>query len=494
MRSWMQTFLARVTGALTAPLYRFSKATALALGVLASPLQAITVTVTYDAVDADLGDGLCGDAAGECTLRAAIQHANTDPDLDIIVLPPGHYLLTIPGEDENAAAEGDLDVTESVALVGLPDGSTTIDANGLDRVIEIFGGATAAIIDLTLTGGGAGPSGGSPGGGIVVSGGGLDLRKSRVMGNSGQDAGVLAIQSTSFAIEDSVIADNYSVTEGNVLRSGGVYVSNPQGEVSIQRSTIASNACGPGTAACKTGVQFTDCGSWVPQLENVTIAENAGGVFTLGCSLSITNATLVGSTEDPALHFNVTGGSEQLAVTNTIIAHNYRDCLSDRSIAGGANLDTDNTCGLDELAGDKPATDPLLSPLGLYPTATPVFHPKVGSPVIDGGSLTGCSSEDQHGYTRPQNGDGQAGFECDIGSVEVLRCDEVDLLEIADQVPLAPGSYEACATISAVRSEVAAGTAVNFEARDAIVLGEGFRVASGGSFSALLTRRAGSGL
>ncbi len=47
-----------------------------------------------------------------CTLRAAIQNANASPGADVINLAAGTYTLTIPGVGENAAAAGDLDITQ----------------------------------------------------------------------------------------------------------------------------------------------------------------------------------------------------------------------------------------------------------------------------------------------------------------------------------------------------------------------------------------------
>src|ERR671916_1848883 len=64
------------------------------------PAQAATLTVntTSDAVDANLGNGLCATAAGTCTLRAAVQEANATAEVnDVIEVPAGIYTLTIAG-------------------------------------------------------------------------------------------------------------------------------------------------------------------------------------------------------------------------------------------------------------------------------------------------------------------------------------------------------------------------------------------------------------
>src|SRR5262245_31858194 len=60
------------------------------------------VNSTVDAGDAAPGDGVCDSGTGACTLRAAVQETNALEGFDVIVLPAGTYLLTIPGHDETA--------------------------------------------------------------------------------------------------------------------------------------------------------------------------------------------------------------------------------------------------------------------------------------------------------------------------------------------------------------------------------------------------------
>ena len=92
------------------------------------------VTETYDAVDAAPGDGVCADAGGRCTLRAAVQEGNAAAGGRIIVLPEGTYTLTIPGNAEHAAATGDLDLLAPVTILGQGADRTIIDAGGVDPV------------------------------------------------------------------------------------------------------------------------------------------------------------------------------------------------------------------------------------------------------------------------------------------------------------------------------------------------------------------------
>lgn len=96
------------------------------------------VNTTEDLADAAPGDGLCntgGDPA-RCSLRAAVMEANARFGPDLILLPPGRYGLTRMGstaETDAVALDaiGDLDITDSVAIVGT--GSRTL---GLHQILR----------------------------------------------------------------------------------------------------------------------------------------------------------------------------------------------------------------------------------------------------------------------------------------------------------------------------------------------------------------------
>ncbi len=81
---------------------------------------------------ADLNDGLR-------TLREAIIAANANPGADTITLAAGTYVLGNMGAGEDAAATGDLDITDALTIIGAGMEDTIIDASGLDdRAFEIF--------------------------------------------------------------------------------------------------------------------------------------------------------------------------------------------------------------------------------------------------------------------------------------------------------------------------------------------------------------------
>ena len=83
------------------------------LALLSRPTSAMlatgayTVNTTTDAVDANIGNGVCATSSGECSLRAAIQEANASFAAQTITLPAGTYKLTIEGDDEESAVTGD---------------------------------------------------------------------------------------------------------------------------------------------------------------------------------------------------------------------------------------------------------------------------------------------------------------------------------------------------------------------------------------------------
>ena len=86
-------------------------AVAIAAAIAASGARAVEFVVTKTA---DTADGVCD---ADCSLREAISAANATLDADTVTIPPGTYVLSIPG-DENVNAGGDLDVRQSTLLQG----------------------------------------------------------------------------------------------------------------------------------------------------------------------------------------------------------------------------------------------------------------------------------------------------------------------------------------------------------------------------------------
>ena len=112
--------------------------------------QAATFTVNspFDAADANPGDAMCETAPGNgvCTLRAAIEEANTlGAGNDTIILPPNTYLLTLANE---------LTITGDLTITGGEASTTIIDGNkSPSRVLTINFGITVSISGVTIRNG-----------------------------------------------------------------------------------------------------------------------------------------------------------------------------------------------------------------------------------------------------------------------------------------------------------------------------------------------------
>jgi CSLREA domain-containing protein len=118
-------------------------------GTRAAVAMTFTVDSTGDGADASIGDGICADASGRCTLRAAIAESNASvgsKDTIAFAIPgAGVHTIVHPSTGGNF-----LVITDAVAVDGLSQGGpgyagpplVEIDANG--RNLLFNGAATAA--------------------------------------------------------------------------------------------------------------------------------------------------------------------------------------------------------------------------------------------------------------------------------------------------------------------------------------------------------------
>ena len=207
---------------------------------LAGPAVAAATTMTVN-------DGGDGSAAGVCTLRDAIVAADTHAQKngcpagsgnDVVLLAVPTVTLSIAGSHENSALTGDLDVTGSVTIEGAV-GGTTVDAAGLDRVLDIAVNGQVNLQDLTLTGGLA-PAGvdgsGFPGnaaedGGGIRNAGSLTLARVIVSGDATSHGGAGTSGSAAGG------------TGGQGGRGGGIAST---GSLTMTESTVTNDATGAG--------------------------------------------------------------------------------------------------------------------------------------------------------------------------------------------------------------------------------------------------------
>jgi cysteine-rich repeat protein len=249
------------------------------------------------ALAANLRPDTFEDAAdpGRCSLRSAIQAANTNApvagcpagsnvDVDVITLAAGTYRLDLTGDLDDTNQAGDLDVTGTLVIRGAGRDRTVVDGASIDRVFDAADGSTLTLTDLTVTGGAAlGPelapaSGGSSsdvetflfhaGGGGVRARGSLVLRRVAVRANQtgatalslpaipgctpagvydapGAGGGVLALGPLlieASLIEDNVVVDTRLPTDQSVSGLGGGVAA--YGGGTIDRSLVRGNRVG----------------------------------------------------------------------------------------------------------------------------------------------------------------------------------------------------------------------------------------------------------
>ena len=363
-----------------------------ALAMVAGPGTAGAVVITPTTTADEYNEN-----AAACSLREAIESANTDNDAnadgctqgsgtDIVELRPNTvYNLSIPGTGLNAT--GDLDITTDDLTIRSTGPGAVIDGNGvttLERVIEIANLAPpieVTIREVTIRDGGAelGAVGSDNGGGIAVFGAGqahtLNLIGSTVSGNRGILGGALATGNTAtLNVVNSTISGNQATVDGGAINSEGATV--------FDNSTITANVANA----------------------DADFIGNAGGIFVDNGTTSLRNTILAGNRDDgqdatnaPDCDGGVVQSQGYALVGNT--ANCMFDDLNDTDVVG-------TTAGLGPLAdnGGPTPTHALLAGSRAINRANPGDEPNPCEPV------------DQRGLARVLGG------RCDIGAYELVKC------------------------------------------------------------------------
>jgi len=457
---------------LTTPHLLWLSAAVLLMSLITTPVGATTIVVNT------VTDELNQD--GDCSLREAIQAANTDQAVDACPAGSGAdtiqlgssllYSISIPGSGEDNNATGDFDLSSDIEIIGFV-GTTFVSAGEFDRVFHIHSGAVVTLRQLVIqdgkpvgSGGGVWNQGtmildtckvtgnnGVSGGGIS-SGGITTIKNSSIVDNvaSGGGGGISHALGDRLVIVDSTLSGNQASTGGGLFVAG----------LEMLRSTVTDNyASGNG------GGVYKITGSIFDSIVNSTVSGNrsdasGGGIFIQDLTfLLLASSTValneadfddVGSGSDggDGGGIFVVGSSNRVKLHNTIVAKNEDgssgtfepyapDCDGDITSLGynlfGA-LDT----GLIVCSFSGPATDdliglkgtPLDPSIGILaenggPTRT---HALISnSPAIDAGDPSGCIDENgdllhsdqrlkERTFDGPPNRDPEA--RCDIGAYE----------------------------------------------------------------------------
>jgi CSLREA domain-containing protein len=349
---------------------------------------------------ADTADGTCD---GDCSLREAVIAANAAAGHSTITVPAGTYTLSIVGTGEEAAANGDLDITDDLTITGAGAGSTIIDGNGAvtgERVIQVDPLRDGIRIEMSSV---AIQNGNDyNGGGIdIVGAATATLTNVTISGNTADWGGGIDNRGTA-TLTNVTISGNTAGELGGGIRVGG------SGVVTLTDSTISGNTAQGGGGML----------NWnTATLTNVTVSDNqaddttgdwSSGMDNWGTA-TLTNVTISGNTGWGFMNHDAA------VLANTIVANNSAGDCAGSFTSGGHNLieDTADCTITGDTTGNITGADPALGPLADNggPTETHALLP--GSPAIDAGDNGACPATDQRGVTRPQ------GASCDMGAFEL---------------------------------------------------------------------------
>jgi CSLREA domain-containing protein len=377
---------------------------------------------------ADTDDGVCenGPAGGNCTLREAINAANSLGGQDSITFSLSGTItlgLTLPT------------ITDATGLT--IDGSgqaLIISGNNAVSVLSVNPGTWLTLNDLTITqaiSAGINNSGtvnitnstfsGNTGSGAIYNSGTITITNSVFSGNSAVNSGggIYNLGTGSLTITNSHFSGNHTGYNGGAINNAGTAV--------ITKSTFSGNHVTELEYGSVWGGGIYNSGTLT--VTNSTFSANSASTPTGGSAygsaicngstlgtVNIKNSTFSGNnsnTGDGAIY----NGAGTVTLYNSIVAYNPGLNCKGTITNGGNNIDTSTTCGWGSGNGSKSSTDPMLGPLAENGGPTPTYNLLAGSPAIDSGNDTVCNADpvsglDQRGVTRP------FGLHCDIGSVE----------------------------------------------------------------------------
>ncbi len=433
--------------------------------LLVPPAVASAATITVDA---------------NCTLRQAVDSANTGAigtsdcavgdteasngsDADTIVLPAGTYTLTgNPRDDANLS--GDLDITKEVTIQGAGVDSTVIDANHLDRAIDVQDDDVASSVNvtvknLTIENGNAAIDQANPvnsdgDGGAIRMGdaNGVITVDHAVIRDSHADrwGGAVSFDNSANGQDNMNIVDSELIDNDATGKGGAVWLRPASGDSDgiINRSTLIGNHSDlAGGAIYLAGSDVSPPGAPAIQIVNSTLAnnsaDNGGGAMAQGSNVSqvfVYFSTLTGNTTTRAdgggaiqTDYNV----QEMTIRGSILAGNLSNGVTVNcaelatansdgvfTAASSYSIEDANTCDLNAANGDLVNTDPRLAPLAVTaPGTVPTRGLDNGSPAWDMIPAADCNPEtlpghnpvagvDERGVARPVDAN------CDAGAFE----------------------------------------------------------------------------
>jgi hypothetical protein len=409
-------------------------------GFVAAGLSLLAFSASADAATIPVTNTSDAAPAPPGSLRAAIEAANSDTDLDVV------DASGVTGTINLGTALPIL--AEDIEIRGPGAGALTV-RRGIGvmssfRILTVNPGVTAAISDLTIASGNV--TGSSDGGaGIYNNRGTVTLRGTVVTGNvnsgssNGADGGGILNWSISPASAATMtIVD--SAISGNRAAGSGAGIDNADfSTLTVRRSLVSGNTSGEG-AGCMGGGGIKNDG--VLRVENSTVAGNSvpgppvpahgGGIISCGDSGSATivNSTIASNSAGTGANLSIDRLGSAATLRSSVVADprgGGANCFVDGPpdpatlTSTGFNLASDASCKLTNPT-DQPSTNPLLGPLASNGGPTLTMALPLNSPAVDKGIRNGLTT-DQRGLTRPVDfpkiPNAPGGDGTDIGAFEV---------------------------------------------------------------------------
>jgi VCBS repeat-containing protein len=312
------------------------------------------------------------------SLREAVIAANANPGDDTIILTTGTHTLSLAGANENAAATGDLDITdtsgkttiESALLV--PDAVfSVVDIGGLDRVFEVHPGVQLELKGIAVRNGGN-----------VSNGGGIHNLGSLTLNNVDFKSNFAVLRGG--AIDNNSSSASVVMTRGKFEGNGATAVTTLPiggainvggGSINIAGAIFGGNTAGEGGAinARSSFVSITDT------FFAFNSALNGGAIATMGGNLFVTNSQFNDNKATLSASVSTNPGGKGGAILNRGEARVNRSTFI-RNAASGTNgqggaihtasyLEVVNSTISNNVAGNLTASNPVSVGGGIANTA-----------------------------------------------------------------------------------------------------------------------------
>jgi CSLREA domain-containing protein len=191
-----------------------------------------TVTKTTDTAD-----GVCD---SDCSLREAIDAANSEGNDVLVEVPAGTYTLSIlnTSGNESLNVSGDLNIGNynyEIIIEGEGSDATIIDGGGIhmnDRVMYVKYSTNVKLENLTIQNGYTA----SNNGGGIYNLGELEIDECTITGSYGNSGGNIMNGSTG-----NMLIQESTISYGDALNAGGGIVNSIGGILTIEDSTIENN-------------------------------------------------------------------------------------------------------------------------------------------------------------------------------------------------------------------------------------------------------------